>query len=77
MADGYNHESKNCVAIRLQLEDKEILEKFKKELNYTGPIYEFHRITAANKLNRRYIGIDNEKEYLDLSIRRYQEIKEK
>lgn len=54
MADGYNHESKNCVAIRLQLEDKEILEKFKKELNYTGPIYEFHRITAANKLNRSY-----------------------
>ena len=31
---------------------------------------------AAAKLNRRYIGIDNEKEYLDLSIRRYQEIKE-
>lgn len=32
---------------------------------------------VAIKLNRRYIGIDNEKEYLDLSIRRYQEIKEK
>lgn len=32
---------------------------------------------AAVKLNRRYIGIDNEKEYLDLSVRRYQEIKEK
>ena len=32
---------------------------------------------SAVKLNRRYIGIDNEKEYLDLSIRRYQEIKEK
>ncbi len=32
---------------------------------------------AAIKLNRRYIGIDNEKEYLDLSIRRYQEIEEK
>ena len=31
---------------------------------------------AAAKLNRRYIGIDNEKEYLDLSIRRYKEIKE-
>ena len=31
---------------------------------------------AANKLNRRYIGIDNSKEYLDLSIRRYKEIKE-
>ena len=31
---------------------------------------------AANKLNRNYIGIDNSKEYLDLSIRRYYEIKE-
>lgn len=54
MADGYNHESKSCIAIRLQLEDKEILEKFKNELNYTGHIYEFHRITAVNKLNRSY-----------------------
>lgn len=31
---------------------------------------------AASKLNRRYIGIDNSKEYLDLSIRRYKEMKE-
>lgn len=31
---------------------------------------------AATKLNRKFIGIDNEKEYLDLSIRRFQEIKE-
>ena len=30
---------------------------------------------AAAKLNRRYIGIDNEIEYLDLSIRRYNEMK--
>ena len=30
---------------------------------------------AATKLNRKYIGIDNQKEYLDLSIRRYKEIK--
>lgn len=28
---------------------------------------------AANKLDRKYIGIDKEKEYLDLSIRRYEE----
>ncbi len=27
---------------------------------------------SAIKLNRKYIGIDNEKEYLDLSIRRYE-----
>ena len=32
---------------------------------------------SANKLNRRYVGIDNSKEYLDLSIRRYEAIKEK
>ena len=31
---------------------------------------------SAVKLGRKYIGIDNEKEYLDLSIRRYKEIKE-
>ena len=31
---------------------------------------------AATKLKRNFIGIDNEKEYLDLSIRRFQEIKE-
>lgn len=30
---------------------------------------------AATKLNRQFIGIDKEKEYLDLSIRRYEEIK--
>ena len=29
---------------------------------------------AANKLNRNYVGIDSEKEYLDLSIRRYKEL---
>ena len=31
---------------------------------------------SAIKLNRRYIGIDKEKEYLDLSIRRYKELEE-
>ena len=31
---------------------------------------------SAVKLNRRYIGIDNEKEYIELSERRYKEIKE-
>ena len=31
---------------------------------------------AANKLNRQYIGIDNEKKYLDLTIRRYLKLKE-
>lgn len=32
---------------------------------------------SAVKLNRKFIGIDNNKEYLDLSIRRYNDIKEK
>ena len=31
---------------------------------------------SAVKLGRKYIGIDNEKEYLDLSIRRYDELEE-
>ena len=31
---------------------------------------------VATKLKRKYIGIDNSKEYLDLSIRRYEELKE-
>lgn len=30
---------------------------------------------VAYKLNRKYIGIDNSKEYLDLSIRRYKELR--
>ena len=31
---------------------------------------------SAVKLGRKYIGIDNDKEYLDLSIRRYEELEE-
>ena len=31
---------------------------------------------AANKLNRKFIGIDNSQEYLDLSIRRFEQIHE-
>ncbi len=31
---------------------------------------------AAYKFGRNYIGIEREKEYLDLSIKRYEEIKE-
>ena len=54
MADGYNHESKTCVALRLQEEDKEILEKFKKFLGYNGPIYTFTRTTDTNHLIRNY-----------------------
>lgn len=31
---------------------------------------------SAVRLNRRYIGIDNEKEYIELSIRRYKKMRE-
>lgn len=43
MTDGYNHQSKCCVALRLQEEDKEILEKLKTFLETDAPIYTFKR----------------------------------
>lgn len=54
MADGYNHESKNCVTIRLQNEDREHLEKLKKFLSFTGNIRTYHRVTKKNHLERDY-----------------------
>lgn len=54
MADGYNHESKSCVALRLQIEDKEILEKYKRFLDTDTPIHVYTRTTAVNKLIRQY-----------------------
>lgn len=54
MSDGYNHENKNCVALRLQEGDKEILEKFKIFLKTNTPIYTFTRVTKTNKLVRNY-----------------------
>ena len=54
MADGYNHESKSCVALRLKKEDKEILEKYKQFLETDTPIYEYNRVTKVNKLERTY-----------------------
>lgn len=41
MADGYNHETKSCVVLRLNNCDREILEKFKLFLKTDAPIYEF------------------------------------
>lgn len=43
MTDGYNHQSKCCVALRLQEEDREILEKLKAFLETDTPIYTFKR----------------------------------
>lgn len=54
MADGYNHQSKNCVALRVQEEDKEILKKYKLFLKTNTPIHTFNRTTAVNGLNRNY-----------------------
>lgn len=58
MADGYNHESKNCVALRLQVEDKEILEKYRKFLETDVPIYSFTRLTRINKLKKEYCEVN-------------------
>lgn len=54
MADGYNHESKYYVALRLQAADREILEKYKEFLSSDSPIYTFNRVTNVNKLTRQY-----------------------
>lgn len=54
MADGYNHESKTCVALRLQEEDVEVLECLKAFLQYNGVITRYSRITNTNHLHRTY-----------------------
>lgn len=53
MADGYNHENRNAVCLKLQSEDKEILEKFRKFLKSNAPIYTYSRITSVNHLHRK------------------------
>ena len=58
MADGYNHENKGCVALRLQAKDKEILEKYKKFLETNVPIYSFTRSTSVNKLKKEYCEVN-------------------
>lgn len=54
MADGYNHENKTAICLRLQAEDAEILEKFKSFLESNAPIYTFFRVTRVNHLKREY-----------------------
>ena len=52
MADGYNHETKYTVALRLQEKDREILEKYKAFLCTSSPIYTFSRKTkTSNELH--------------------------
>jgi len=52
MADGYNHETKSCVAIRIQQEDSGLLEKLKIFLKTDTPIYEVNKNTANGKLGK-------------------------
>lgn len=54
MADGYNHVDKNAIYLRLQGEDLEILEQFKKFLKSNAPIYKFQRTTTVNHLDKEY-----------------------
>lgn len=58
MADGYNHENKCCVALRLQSADMEILEKYRMFLETDSPIYTFKRITQVNKLEKEYCEVN-------------------
>lgn len=53
-ADGYNHEDKSAICLRLQSGDIEILEKFKLFLKSNAPIYKMKRITVVNHLEREY-----------------------
>lgn len=54
MADGYNHESKSCVALRLNAIDREILEKFKIFLKTDTPIQTYQRETPVGKVLTDY-----------------------
>ena len=54
MADGYNHESRSAICLRLQAEDEEILKKFRFFLKSDAPIYSYKRRTPKNHLLREY-----------------------
>lgn len=54
MADGYNHESKTAVSLRIQGGDINHLEKLKQFLQTDSPIYTFKRITPVSKIERNY-----------------------
>lgn len=54
MADGYNHQDKSCVALKLQEEDKGILEKYREFLGTDAPINTYRRTTRVSKLDRNY-----------------------
>lgn len=53
-SDGYNQENRNAISLRLQEEDREILEKFKLFLKTNKEIKTYSRTTRKNKLLRNY-----------------------
>ena len=57
-ADGYNHESKTCISLKLQYNDIEILEKFKNFLKTNVPIYKWTRTTQVNKIEKDYCEVN-------------------
>lgn len=53
-ADGYNHKSKNCIALRLQKEDIDVLYKFRNFLKTDSPIYSYRRKTRIKNIEKEY-----------------------
>ena len=53
-ADGYNHRSKNCIALRLQKEDIDVLYKFKDFLKTDSPICIYKRKTRIKNIEKEY-----------------------
>lgn len=53
-ADGYNHEDRNCISLRLQEEDIESLESFKKFLKTDKEIKIYKRSTRIKRIPHNY-----------------------
>lgn len=64
-ADGYNNQKANLCIIELQEEDKEILDKFKEKIKYTGPLY-FQKPKKTNWKNMYRLSVKSRKMSEDL-----------
>ena len=53
-SDGYNHNSKSQVALRVQEKDSEILYKFQRFLQTNAPIHTYKKCMQDDKLQRNY-----------------------
>lgn len=69
MTDGYNHENKGCVSIRLQGKDLEILEKLKIFLKTDAPIYIVRRV--INGVEKTYVELNITSSYFSHSLSKY------